>query len=120
MKTLRLVIITILTFVILLSCGKSTEKSQTAVKSDNETTVHKVNENFAVQSVDELMSKNISNFLTQSYLKNDIQFLSENDRKFQMYKIDLNGDGKEEYFVRFISSYFCGSGGCTFLLLDRY
>lgn len=120
MKTLRLVIITILTFVILLSCGKSTEKSQTVVKSDNETTVHKVNENFAVQSVDELMSKNISNFLTQSYLKNDIRFLSENDRKFQMYKIDLNSDGKEEYFVRFISSYFCGSGGCTFLLLDRY
>jgi hypothetical protein len=37
-----------------------------------------------------------------------------------MYKIDLNGDGKDEYFVRLMGSYFCGSGGCTFLLLDRY
>jgi preprotein translocase subunit SecG len=120
MSILKLVIVTILTFVVLLSCGKSTEESQNVAKTENESPGQKVSENFAEKSVDELMSKNITNFLTLNYLKDDLQFLSENDRKFQFYKIDLNEDGKEEYFVRFMSSYFCGSGGCTFLLLDRY
>ena len=120
MNILKVTIISFFTFVALLSCGKSKEESKNVVNPDNKITLQKVSENFSVQSVDDLMSKNIANFLTQSYLKNDLQFLSENDRKFQMYKIDLNGDGKDEYFVRFMGSYFCGSGGCTFLLLDRY
>ena len=120
MNILKVTIISFFTFVVLLSCGKSKEESKNVVNPDNKTTLQKVSENFSVQSVDDLMSKNIANFLTQSYLKNDLQFLSENDRKFQMYKIDLNGDGKDEYFVRLMGSYFCGSGGCTFLLLDRY
>jgi len=120
MNILKVTIISFFTFVVLLSCGKSKEESKNVVNPDNKTTLQKVSENFSVQSVDDLMSKNIANFLTQSYLKNDLQFLSENDRKFQFYKIDLNDDGKKEYFVRFMSSYFCGTGGCTFLLLDRY
>lgn len=113
-------IISILTFVFLLSCDKATEKSKDASETDKQISEQVVSENYAPQSVDDLMFKNISNFLTLSYLKDDLQFLSENDRKFQFYKIDLNEDGKEEYFVRFMSSYFCGTGGCTFLLLDRY
>jgi hypothetical protein len=113
-------IIPILTFVFLLSCDKATEKSKDASENDKQISEQVVSENYAPQSVDDLMFKNISDFLTLSYLKDDLQFLSENDRKFQFYKIDLNEDGKEEYFVRFMSSYFCGTGGCTFLLLDRY
>lgn len=120
MKANGLTIISILTFVFILSCGKSTEKSKDAAGTDKQISDQVVSENYTPQSVDDLVFKNISNFLTLSYLKDDLQFLSENDRKFQFYKIDLNADGKEEYFVRFMSSYFCGTGGCTFLLLDRY
>ena len=120
MWLLKITSFSILSIVLLLSCGKSSEESSDATEIDKQLSEKAASEKFAPGSVDDLMSKNIINFLTQSYLENDLQFLTENDRKFQFYKIDLNDDGKEEYFVRFMSSYFCGTGGCTFLLLDRY
>lgn len=120
MWLLKITSVSILSIVLLLSCGKSSEESNDAIEIDKQLSEKAASEKFVPGSVDDLMSKNIINFLTQSYLKNDLQFLTENDRKFQFYKIDLNDDGKKEYFVRFMSSYFCGTGGCTFLLLDRY
>ena len=125
MNQLRPFIVLSLSVLLLVGCEKSTEEKQlkdnpSLQENASTTTTQNEDESFATNSVDDLMSKNITNFLTQSYLKDDLQFLSENDRKFQMYKIDLNGDGKDEYFVRLMGSYFCGSGGCTFLLLDRY
>jgi len=75
---------------------------------------------FVPQSTDQQTANNLKNFLALDYLKDELSFLEPKDRKFQFYKIDLNNDGNEEIFVRFMSSYFCGSGGCTFLLLDKY
>lgn len=75
---------------------------------------------FVPQSTDEQTANNLKNFMVNDFLKDDIAFLQPNDRKFQFYKIDLNNDGQDEIFVRFLSPYFCGSGGCTFLLLDKY
>jgi hypothetical protein len=75
---------------------------------------------FAPQSTDEQTANNIINFLVNDFLKDEISALKPEDRKFQFYKIDLNDDGKEEIFIRLKSSYFCGSGGCTFLLLNKY
>ncbi|MEQ8927182.1 MAG: alpha/beta hydrolase [Fulvivirga sp.] len=69
-----------------------------------------------IQLKPETLSK-ISQSL-KSILAEDIRFLSENDRKYNLEAIDLNGDSAPEYFVQFQSSYFCGSGGCTFLLLS--
>lgn len=70
-------------------------------------------------SSNDQMAGNIKNFLVKDYLANDLANLQEIDRKFQYYQVDLNGDGKDEYFVNFMSPYFCGSGGCTILLLDH-
>ncbi len=39
-------------------------------------------------------------------------------RKFVFSEQDLNGDGSNEIFVGTTGPYFCGSGGCTVLLLD--
>lgn len=44
--------------------------------------------------------------------------ISKESRQFIFYQYDLNGDGKKEIFVGLRGSYFCGSGGCTVLLLD--
>lgn len=125
MNQLRPFIVLSLSALLLVGCEKSTEEKQpkdnlSLQENANNTTLQNEDKGFATNSVDDLMSKNITNYLTQSYLKDDLPFLSENDRKFQMYKVDLNGDGKDEYFVLLMGSYFCGSGGCTFLLLDRY
>ena len=57
--------------------------------------------------------------MINDHLKDDIVAMTDSDRKFQMYKIDLNKDGKQEIFVRFLTPYFCGTGGCNFLLLDH-
>ncbi len=75
---------------------------------------------YVPQSVDEDLANNLRNFLINDYLKKDISGMDKKDRKFQFYKVDLNADGNDEIFVRFLTPYFCGTGGCTFLLLDKY
>jgi len=110
-----------------MSCKTDPKKTidQKEEVKEIDTAASKINEpeklsQFVKQSTDEQTANNIKNFLVNDYLKDDLSFLTENDRKFQFYKIDLNGDGNDEIFVRFMSPYFCGSGGCTFLLLDKY
>lgn len=113
-------------FVLVLSCKGEVQKSNenvgqkaidTIVKNEVKTDDSSA---FVSQSTDQQTVANIKNFLVNDYLKDDLSFLKDNDRKFQFYKIDLNGDGNDEIFVRFMGPYFCGSGGCTFLLLDSY
>ena len=77
-------------------------------------------EYYMPQSTDEQTANNLRNFLTEDFLKDDLDLLQPADRKFQFFKIDLNDDGNEEILVRFMGPYFCGTGGCTFLLLDKY
>ncbi len=62
----------------------------------------------------------ITNFITKQYLtEEDFRVITQADRKFQYQTTDLNGDGINEYFVSFLSPYFCGSGGCNLLVLDN-
>lgn len=61
----------------------------------------------------------VQHFAQQRYaqdLKNGI--IDSASRKFQLFEYDLNEDGSKEIFVALNGSYFCGSGGCSFLLLD--
>ena len=122
----KLYIMSLGVFVLVLSCKGEVQKSNESVGQKAIDTIVK-NEvktddssAFVSQSTDQQTVANIKNFLVNDYLKDDLSFLKDNDRKFQFYKIDLNGDGNDEIFVRFMGPYFCGSGGCTFLLLDSY
>jgi len=54
----------------------------------------------------------------KTYLQSDLKALDEEDRKYAYDTFDLNNDGKKEVFVALISPYFCGSGGCTMLILN--
>ncbi len=120
-----------LVLILFYSCKKDVQESNKNIDpsqeevsavdtvSKTETTAEKVVE-FVPQSTDQQTANNLKNFLSLDYLKDDLSLLQANDRKFQFYKIDLNGDGNEEIFVRLMGPYFCGSGGCTFLLLDKY
>jgi hypothetical protein len=74
-----------------------------------------------VSSLPDSISENVKkvrDFLALDYLAEDLPYLEDSDRKFQLYFTDLNGDSQDEIFVRFLSPYFCGSGGCTFLILS--
>lgn len=115
------VLLAIMTIFSLTFWGMAGEGLQVEIKEGSNTNSDSQGgKSYAPQSVDDLQWKNISNFLTQSYLKDDLEFMTEQDKKFQFYQIDLNEDGHEEYFVYLVSPYFCGTGGCTVLLLDRY
>jgi hypothetical protein len=55
----------------------------------------------------------------QVLLKKDLPAMSKEDRYFYYEAFDLNNDQKNEYFVGFSSSYFCGSGGCSGYILSN-
>ena len=62
----------------------------------------------------------IAYFISNQFLtEGDFRVLETNDRKFQYQATDLNGDRIDEYLVSFSSPYFCGSGGCNLLILDK-
>lgn len=102
----------------------TTDEIITYETDDEITKAQESEDDYVPQSVDDLMWKNISNFLTQFYLADNIPNMTEEDKKFQFYMIDLNEDGQDEYFVLLPSAYFCSTDGCTrllpMLLLDRY
>lgn len=54
-------------------------------------------------------------------LKDDLSknLIPNENRKFIIFEYDLNDDSKKEIFVGLIGGYFCGSGGCTMLLLNN-
>lgn len=74
---------------------------------------------FEPATVDDSLAQRVKDYLTTKYLEpNEHAALRPADRQFQLYQLDLNQDGKPEVFVQLNGTYFCGSGGCTILLLD--
>ncbi len=63
----------------------------------------------------------IATTFLQKDLRDDLDkdLIDSNSRHFKLAQYDLNGDGKNEIFVALQGMYFCGSGGCTFLLLSN-
>jgi hypothetical protein len=55
----------------------------------------------------------------QVLLKKDLPAMTNEDRFFYYEAFDLNNDKKDEYFVGFSNSYFCGSGGCLGYILNN-
>jgi len=52
-------------------------------------------------------------------LEKDLPVMTKADRFFYYQAFDLNNDDKNEYFVGFSNSYFCGSGGCSGYILNN-
>jgi len=44
--------------------------------------------------------------------------IEDASRRFIFFEYDLNDDGQKEIFVGLTGPFFCGSGGCTILLLN--
>lgn len=125
MNTKALITFVILTGLLFSSCkNNQSENNQTQDSEEVEieekipieaTTVN----DFAKQSVDDELADKIKDYLTTEFMtEGDLRAITEDQRKFQLYKVDLNKDGNEEVFINFITTYFCGTGGCTVLLLN--
>lgn len=87
--------------------------------SSPETAAEEGSRGGAAATPDTTMAGNIRNALNYDLLKDELAFIPEEQRRFTYAQADLTGDGRDEYLVGFRNSYFCGSGGCTFLLLDH-
>lgn len=55
----------------------------------------------------------------KKFLKATYPTTMELSRTFVYNEIDLNDDGKNEYIVGLIGGEWCGSGGCTMLVLTN-
>lgn len=89
-------------------------------ESNHNSEQHDLNTEFVKQSVNDKLAIEIKNYITTKLLKeDDLKLITEDQRKFQFYQIDMNNDGENEVFVNFMTSYFCGSGGCTIWLLNN-
>ncbi|MDQ6482035.1 hypothetical protein [Dyadobacter sp. LHD-138] len=52
-------------------------------------------------------------------LEKELMNADSSARRFVYYETDLNDDGKSEFLVGFTGMNWCGSGGCTALLLSQ-
>lgn len=76
-------------------------------------------EKYSPNSSNIQVAEKIKKVLITKILKDDLKSLDKEQRKFKYEMVDLNDDGKKEYLVSLQNSYFCGSGGCTFYLLNN-
>lgn len=119
MRALKLLSFTLLAGIYFTSCGNSNNTDNEVNVKDTVYIEKDSAQEFVEQSMDDNLAVKIKQFILKDYMTEaDLQAISEEDRRFQFYKVDLNNDGKNEVFVNFITPYFCGTGGCTILLLD--
>lgn len=127
MKKKLLAFLLFLTPLIFMSCKQQSEKDTPSenteeVQLDDTSTSDKIkkNDHFAPESVNDDLAAKIKEYLNTQFLtEGDSRAITEDQKEFQLREIDLNNDGKNEVFVNFKTSYFCGSGGCTILLLSN-
>ena len=113
MSKSTLITIAIITGLLFSSCRNNSSENKQVGESDTKST------DIATQNPNDELAEKINNYITTQFMTEaDLRAISEEDKKFQFYAIDLNNDGKQEVFVNFITSYFCGTGGCTVLLLN--
>ncbi|SFJ87415.1 hypothetical protein [Myroides guanonis] len=108
---------------LLFGCISSDSKvTNTKQKSDIVVTEEVLNNNLkdtVANTQNDNTIKLISVILDEMF-KDDLskKLIEESSRKFKFFEYDLNDDRKKEIFVGLMGPYFCGSGGCTLLLLS--
>lgn len=113
----NLIIFSCLTILLTTSCQQSDQNNAETTETTADTVIQ------APERVQlrygEADTAQIAQWLTNSILKDDLDFLKSEQRNYQLDAYDLDDDGNLEYFVGFTNDYFCGSGGCTYYLLGH-
>lgn len=118
MKNQILIIVAILAF---YSCQNKTE-SKNIINTIAQDTLSKTvagTADVADAPVKEDKSVELIRKQLNVLLKKDIPAMTKEDRFFFYEAFDLNNDQKNEYFVGFSNSYFCGNGGCSGYILNN-
>jgi len=97
---------------------KTITKKDTAYDADPTDTIpgNRYGINSSSKQTADLVRMTLKNKFKSDLEKNLIDSLS---RKFIFFEYDLNDDSKKEIFVGLTGPYFCGTGGCSIMLLDN-
>lgn len=104
-------------------CNKTPEKPVKEIPTSNQPKDSTETDAFAdkdsITTSEDSLAIKVKDYINTQYLKpEDLRAIDKSERKFSLYQIDLNNDGKKEIFINFFTPYFCGSGGCSLALLD--
>lgn len=114
---LRKLFILIITACVFSSCKNQDSKGE-SIEVDSTEVEEPLVDDYENEEDKRLIDR-VENFLLTDYLdERDLRSISKDQRKFQVSQVDLNNNGQKEIFINLTSSYFCGTGGCTVLLLD--
>jgi hypothetical protein len=116
---MRLIFIFLLSLM-LAACAKENSKIIAGKQYSVKTTESKkdtVPQTYASKNDSFYVSK-IKTTIIKDFLKDMTNDIPKDKRRFYYTAVDINGDSLNEYFIAFANSYFCGSGGCTVLLLN--
>jgi hypothetical protein len=108
-------------FIVIISACSGTqneEKADASAEAEQPEEEMTIPLALSINGNDDATAAEISQQLAEVLLQEDIEFLTPEQRRFRYAITDLNDDGNREYLIEFRNSYFCGSGGCTYLLLD--
>jgi hypothetical protein len=121
MKTL-FPIVGMLSSLLFFSCNSSENKAR---RNDTLVTIHQSEEsvNEGISHQKEMVNENTLHLVKLSLskmFKDDLSknLIDEQSRKFKVFEHNINEEPKKEIFVGLTGPYFCGSGGCTVLLLN--
>lgn len=133
MKSLKLFSLVLCIIAGINGCNPDTSKSQatesgttgadlseglkTDVLFDPDTTDTIAPPDYAANAADTATASFIRKVLP-GILEKQLVGVDPKDRRFVYDQTDLNADGKDELFVGFTGMNWCGSGGCTALLLS--
>ncbi|MEO7976726.1 hypothetical protein [Flavobacterium sp.] len=114
----------LIAFAVLMFCGcQNKEKTQSnIIKTIAEDTLSKTAAGTAdVSNAPAKDDKTVGLIRKQLnvLLKKDLPVMTKENRFFYYEAFDLNNDKKDEYFIGFSNSYFCGSGGCSGYILNN-
>lgn len=119
-------VIGILTGVLLFSCNPSEKKDNDSKKNND--TVPTAEKSTLTQKDTTTNLQHSADLKTVELVKQKLTALFKDDlaknlidpqsRKFKLFEYNVNEDPKKEIFVGLTGPYFCGSGGCTMLLLS--
>lgn len=101
------------------ACNRDGKNAQQADTEQADSVLIEAESPAPAQSIRPEEADTVAQWLRSSILAEDLEFLRTEERMFLLDKYDLNQDGQPEYFVGFQNDYFCGSGGCTYYILNH-
>jgi len=125
MKTL-FPLVGLLSGLLLFSCNSSENKADQSINNKDTLAVVHESEGDSKDTLNDqkkMVDQNTLNLLKLrlgKMFKDDLakNLIDTQSRKFRLFEHNINQEPKKEIFVGLTGPYFCGSGGCTVLLLN--